>query len=271
MMKSTALRLVLVCGAATLALSACNRPEKEASTEAPASAASEGPLTYSADTPYAKVSLSLPEAVRSFPELYADLYDGEVGALKDYAEGAQADRSEFGGADFPPYEKAIVYGAPVETERLFSMVRSDFDYSGGAHPNTFYTGVLWDKQTAKRLTANDLLASDGDRTALRRTLCEAINTAKKARPGAQPVSDSGTWTCPDLKDVQLALSAGDTPKKAAGLTFLINHYEVGPYVEGAYFINLPVAALGRSLNPAFASEFGGTGATGDVTNTLQPE
>lgn len=271
MTASRSLRLVLVTTAIAASLAACDRGQKTAIEKAPAEALAEGPLTYVSTTPYAKVSLTLPEAIRSYPDLYSDLYQSEVGSLKDYVEGAQSDRSEFGSADLPPYEKTIEYGAPVETGRLFSMVRTDFDYSGGAHPNTVATGVLWDRTTNKRITAEDLFAKDANRVALSRTLCQAIDTAKKNRPGSVALSTDSTWKCPDLKDLNVVLAAGNAPELASGLTFLMNAYDVGPYVEGAYYITLPVSALGNAINPAYADQFGGTGAVGDVTNSLQPQ
>ena len=273
MNTSPTLRLALLGTAVALSLAACNRDPKPAEgQQAEASAAAEGPLSYVSTTPYAKVKLTLPEAVKAFPELYQKLYSEEVGKLKDYTEGAQSDRSEFGSADLPPYEKQIIYSNPVETDRLFSMLRTDFDYSGGAHPNTYATGLLWDKTSKKLLTAADLFAADADKAALGRTLCDAVNQAKKGREGAIPLGGSdGMWTCPDLKKVPVVLAASDAAGKASGITFLLNAYDVGPYVEGAYYLTIPFATLGKGLNPVFAADFGGTGKTGDVTNALSPE
>lgn len=271
MTASRSLRLVLIMSAIAASLGACDRGQKTAIDKAPAEAMAEGPLTYASTTPYAKVSLALPEAIRSYPDLYSDLYQTEVGALKDYVEGAQSDRSEFGSADLPPYEKTIEYGTPVETGRLFSMVRTDFDHSGGAHPNTVATGVLWDRTTNKRLTAEELFAKDANRATLSRTLCQALDTAKKNRPGAVTLAAGSMWSCPDLKDLNVVLAAGNAPEQASGLTFLLNAYDVGPYVEGAYYITLPISALGNAINPAYADQFGGTGPVGDVTNSLRPQ
>ncbi len=271
MTTSRSFRLALVVAAVAATLAACNRGEKTPTEKAPAVALAEGPLKYESTTPYAKVSLTLPEAIRSFPDLYSDIYQTEVGALKDYSEGAQSDRSEFGSSDLPPYEKIITFDSAVETARLFSMMRNDFDYSGGAHPNTVAGSVLWDKSLNKRITAEDLFSKDADRAALSRTLCQAIDTAKKGRPGAVPLGSSTMWSCPELKDLNVILAPGDTAGKASGLTFLLDAYEVGPYVEGAYYITLPFSAVSQAINPAYATEFGGTGKTGDVTQTLRPE
>ncbi|HUH23767.1 MAG TPA: DUF3298 domain-containing protein, partial [Brevundimonas sp.] len=237
MIPSRTARILLVTVAVAASLAACQRADKK-EAEAPkaaAAAAVDGPLKYDSATPWAKVSLTLPEAIKTQPELYAALYRQEVADLAKYAEGAQADRTEAGGESaMGPYEKTIVYGDPVQTGRLFSAMRTDFDYSGGAHPNTVATALLWDKTEKRRISPADLFAKGADLSSLERALCDAVNTAKKARPGATPVKVGGDmWACPKLKDLAIVLAPGDAPGKAGGLTFLLDAYAVGPYVEGA--------------------------------------
>ena len=275
MIPSRTARILLVTVAVAASLAACQRAEKK-DAEAPkaAAAAADGPLKYESATPYAKVSLTLPEAIKTQPDLYAGLYRQEVADLAKYAEGAQADRTEAGGESaMGPYEKTIIYGDPVQTGRLFSAMRTDFDYSGGAHPNTVATALLWDKTEKRRITPADLFAKGADLSALERSLCAAVNTAKKARPGAQPISTKAdTWSCPKLKDVAVVLAPGATAGKAGGLTFLLDAYAVGPYVEGAYYITLPASAFQTLLAPAYAAEFGGQPLkAGDVTEDLRPK
>ncbi len=268
--------VVTVAAAAMLSagLSACQRKDKKETPPAPPASAHaiEGPLKYDSSTPYAKVSLTLPVAVLSYPTLYTPLYRDEVAKLKEYAEGAQADRTEAGSTEgMPPYEKTIVYNAPIETGRLFSLMRIDFDYSGGAHPNTVATGLLWDKAEGRRIAASDLFGEKADKTNLERALCQAVNTAKTKRPGAEPVSTTGDmWTCPKLKDVAVTVAPGTIPGKAGGLTFLLDAYAVGPYVEGPYYLTLPLSAFQSALSPEYAGEFAGEPAkTGDVTEDLR--
>ncbi len=276
MIPSRTARILLVTVAVAASLAACQRAEKK-EAEAPkaaAAATADGPLKYDSATPYAKTSLTLPEAIKTQPELSAALYRQEVADLAKYAEGAQADRTEAGGdSAMGPYEKTIVYGDPVQTGRLFSAMRTDFDYSGGAHPNTVATALLWDKTEKRRITPADLFAKGAELSSLERALCDAVNTAKKARPGATPVSTKAdTWSCPKLKDVAIVLAPGDAAGKAGGLTFLLDAYAVGPYVEGAYYLTLPASAFQSLLAPAYASEFGGKPLkTGDVTNDLRPK
>lgn len=275
MIPSRPLRALLVTVAIAASLAACQRNEKKEAPAAPAASghAIEGPLKYDSATPFAKVSLTLPEVVLSYPALYTPLYRDEVAKLKEYAEGAQADRTEAGSpVDMPPYEKTIIYGAPVETGRLFSLMRTDFDYSGGAHPNTVATSLLWDRTDARRITAADLFGQQADTSGLERALCQAVNAAKADRPGATPVSTtSGIWTCPKLKDVAVILAPGSVAGKAGGLTFLLDAYAVGPYVEGPYYLTLPLSTFQSALSPEYAAEFDGVPSkSGDVTTELRP-
>ena len=269
------LRALLLTVAVAASLAACQRNEQKApeASKAAAAVAADGPLKYESATPYAKVSLTLPDAIKTQPELYAALYRQEVADLAKYAEGAQADRTEAGGESaMGPYEKTIAYGDPVQTGRLFSAMRTDFDYSGGAHPNTVATALLWDKTEKRRISPADLFAKGADLSSLERALCDAVNTAKKARPGAVPIKVGDMWACPKLKDLAVILAPGDAAGKAGGLTFLLDAYAVGPYAEGPYSLTLPASAFQTLLAPAYASEFGGKPLkAGDVTNDLRPK
>lgn len=272
MIQSRIAKGLFISAALAATLAACQRDDTKAGT-APATkaeASAEGPLTYRSETPFAKVSLTLPEAIKTQPSLYKNLYDQEVKDLMAYAEGSQSDRSEAGSMNLPPYEKTILYDGVVQTDRLFSALRSDFDYSGGAHPNTVATSLLWDKTTQKRLTAADIFTKDANLTAVERALCTAVNAAKAKRDGSVPMSTSGgMWACPKIKDVEFTLAPSATEGKAGGLTFLINAYQVGPYVEGAYYLTLPTASFQSLLNPTYAADFTAQPIkSGDVTQDI---
>lgn len=263
---TTSRLLILAAVAAALAVAACNRdrdpakaPAKAPAPAATASAAS--PLAYEAKTPYAEVELALPAAIKTQPDLHAALYADEVRGLRQFAEGAQGERTEAGSpADMPPYSKEITVTAAAETGRLLSLKRRDFDYSGGAHPNTLMSGLLWDKALKRRLTSADLFAKGADLSALDQALCSAINTAKRERsPDAVNLTlgSGDDFNCPRAGSTPFVLAASSQFGKAGGLTFLIDPYQVGPYVEGAYEIDLPLTAFRSLLAPEYAGEFGG--------------
>ncbi|MCS6624441.1 DUF3298 and DUF4163 domain-containing protein [Roseibacterium beibuensis] len=271
------LRFLLLTAAVAASLAACNR-EREAAPPAaerpdpnalvtPADAAA--PPGYEAKTQYADIKLTLPDALKAHPDLHARLYAEEVRKLKQFAEGAQGELTEAGApTDRPKYENTVTLTAAAETPKLFSLKRTSFDYSGGAHPNTLTSGILWDKALKRQIGLSDLFRKGADLSALDRALCSALNTAKRARvpDGASITFESKPFSCPRVATTPFVLSPGDTPGKAAGLTFLIGPYQAGPYVEGGYEIAIPATVFRSLLATAYAGEFGGQPArTGDVT------
>lgn len=266
-------RLLLLSVAVAATLAACQRAEDKA--QAPAKAppaavaapASNTPVGYDSKTPYATVKLTLPQAVKTTPALHAALYADMVRDLKQFEEGAQADLSEAGGGP-TPYEKTIAFAPGAETAKLVSLARTDFEFTGGAHPNTSFASVIWDKTTNKRLGFADLFRPGADLSVLDKALCAAANAAKQARsPGSETATlDGKMWTCPKAVSTPFVLTPGTTPGKAGGVTFLMGPYQIGPYSDGPYWIALPQSAFRALLAPAYADQFDGAPAkAGDVT------
>jgi hypothetical protein len=227
-------------------------------------------MGFEEKTPYADVRLTLPDAIKPQTDLHARLYAEQVRQLRQFVEGAQGELTEAGAdTDRPKYEKTVTVTAALETGKLISLKQVDFDYSGGAHPNTQTTGILWDKALKRRISLADLFRRNADLTALDQALCTAINAAKRAR-----VPDSAAMTlggrpgsaCPRAADTAFVLAPGTVNGKAAGLVFFIGAYQVGPYAEGGYEIAIPVSGFRSLLAIAYADDFAGQLLkSGDVT------
>ncbi|MBU1347867.1 MAG: DUF3298 and DUF4163 domain-containing protein [Alphaproteobacteria bacterium] len=261
-------RLALVCLAAAATLAACNRDRDQTQPAAPAPGApaavtpaeAAAPMAFESKTPFAEVSLTLPVAIKSQPDLHARLYAAGVRDLRQFTEGAQADRTEAGGdAGQPPYDKTIEVTPGAETGKLFSLIRTVSEYTGGAHPNASFSAILWDKALKREIAGPDLFTKGSDLSALDAALCAAVNAEKKKRdPAAQTISlTSADWNCPRAAATPFVLAPGVAPGKAGGLTFLIGPYMVGPYSEGSYEVTVPQAAFRTLLAPAYADEFAG--------------
>ncbi|WP_395942711.1 DUF3298 domain-containing protein [Brevundimonas sp.] len=278
MPRTARILLLTAAVAATLSasLAACQRKEdKAAAPAAPApaapaavtNAAAGAPMSFDSKTRYATVKLTLPDAIKSKPDLHAPLYAAAVRDLRQFSEGAQADLSEAGGGS-NPYEKTIAFDPGAETGKLFSLSRTDSEFSGGAHPNTLFSAVLWDKALKKQLGFADLFRPGSDLASLDKALCDAANAAKQARsPGSETATLGGKmWSCPKAVSTPFVLTPGTTPGKAGGITFLIGAYQIGPYSDGPYQIALPQSVFRPLLNPAYADEFAGAPVkAGDVT------
>ena len=270
--RSSTLKALLLGAAVAATLASCNRDKDKAAppaAPAPATAtvipaAAGAPFAYKSETPWATVDLKLPEAVRGQPDLHARLYAESVKDLKAFIEGAQADRTEAGGDQgMPAYESMIVFDTPVETGKLFSLARSDYEFTGGAHGNTAYSGVMWDKAMKRAVEPAGLLRPGVALSALDNALCAALNVEKKKRdPQAAALTlntkGGADWSCPHAADTPLVLAPGSEPGKAGGLVFLVGPYQAGPYAEGSYQVAVPQAAIRSLLAPAYADEFAGT-------------
>ncbi len=264
----SAARLLLLSAAVALTLSACNRDKDKAETPVPARPAdgavipadAAAPLNFDLKNDFAAVRLVLPPTIKPQTDLHARIYAEDVRKLRQFMEGAQADRTEAGGDEgLPPFEKTVTFDTALETSKLFSLRRVDFDFSGGAHPNTVSTGLLWDKALKRLIGPADLFRKGADLSVLDQALCSAVNAAKRARvpDSASVVIGGKDFACPLALDTAFVLAAGSVPGKAGGLTFLIGPYQVGPYAEGAYAVTLPVSVFRSLLAPAYADEFAG--------------
>lgn len=279
----TALRVLLLTTALAAGLAACNRDREPAPGEAPAPgstatvtpADAAAPMSFEDQTPWADVRLTLPEAIKPQTDLHARLYAEQVRLLRQFTEGAQGELTEAGAdADRPKFEKTVTVTAAAETPKLFSLKRVDFEYSGGANPNTLTSGILWDKALKRRIGLTDLLRRGADLAVLDEALCSAINTARRARvPDSASISLGGPpgSSCPRAADTPFVLAPGTEPGKAAGLIFLIDPYQVGPRTEGGYEIALPVTGFRSLLAVAYAGDFSGQLLkSGDVTPVAAP-
>lgn len=268
--KRVSLRILLAATAmaALSVLWACKKPDDaapppaapvEAPAETPATSAT--PMRYAAKTGAAEVELTLPDAVKSQPDLQARLYAEGVANLKSFAEGAANEQAESGGdegAPTQPYTRSIEWSVGADTAKLLSLSSLTAEYTGGAHGNAAYGAVLWDK-ALKRLVAPAGLFNGNVDSVMDRALCDALTAEKKSRLGdgySPPGPDS--WTCPRWRDTPFSLTPSTSPGKAGGLTFHIAPYIAGAYAEGVYEPTVPLTVFRALLKPAYADEFAGS-------------
>lgn len=249
-----------------LGVAACKRKEAapapvgpapvDAAAGVPADAAA--PLSFALKTTDAEVALKLPSALARQPDLHAALYADGVKDLKAFSEGATGERAEAGSDAMPPYSKEITWSLAADTGKLFSLERANYEFTGGAHPNTTYAAALWDKALKRQVAPAQLIT--GDTAGLDKALCDAIYAAKKAKLGADATAPGADWKCPSWRDTPFALVPSTTGGKAGGLKFMLAPYTVGAYAEGDYEAVVPLSAFQRNLTPAYVDDFAGAPA-----------
>jgi hypothetical protein len=147
-----------------------------------------------------------------------------------------------------------------------SVRRVETTYTGGAHPNTTITTIIWDTETSKSVGLDAFLndVSDGGPTltALAAFVRDSLAVEKRKR-GLDVAENTAEdeW----LRAVEPKLAALGAPAlarsaaegKASGLSFYFSPYDVGPYVEGSYVAFVSGDALKPYLKADKAALFGG--------------
>jgi Protein of unknown function (DUF3298) len=220
----------------------------------------------STKTKAVEVSVAFDEAIKARPELSANI----LGEGKRWAERErrEADREWqnspelFRGGQRWTLERdyAVV---SVVADRYVSVLRTDYTFTGGAHPNTTLETVLWDEQTKKRISIrpffNDLSDNSRAMVEIQNAVISSLTNEKKERGTYDP--NDNEWfksLQPSLFKIgAVVLEPSSEPGKSAGLTFHYSPYAVGPYAEGAYTAFVPWRILRPYLTAEGLAIFGG--------------
>jgi hypothetical protein len=248
-------RSAILAGLAALALAACHRK-----AAAPPPPKAPEPLSFAQTTPDATVQLTLGPDIGKHSGLRLKLYSDGVKELTAFAAQAHNDRAHLQakGITESPYERRVSWTLTAVGPHLMSVRGSWIDYTGGAHPNRGWNGVIWDIEGDHPITRAEVFRPGVDQTPLDAVLCGAIKAAKAQRKGAVKVGeDAAAWSCPKWADSNFVLAPSTLPKKIGGLEFLFDPYVLGPYVEGDYQVVVPQSAFHDALAPAYADDFAG--------------
>lgn len=152
--------------------------------------------------------------------------------------------------------------------RYVSIVRTDYVYTGGAHPNTFINTILWDDQAKKQINVRPFFKETADNGPTLKALRAAAIAAVQAEKKERGIDDSGTidWYKgiePTLLKVgAVSLAPSTIADKSAGLEFHYSPYAVGPYAEGPYTVFVPWETFKAYLSPQGLAIFAGNQPSG---------
>ncbi len=127
-------------------------------------------------------------------------------------------------------------------------------YAGGAHPNSAFASLLWDRAAQTERSPLDLFRSQQSfENAIAARFCAMLDAERGERRGEPVVRDADDYftACPRVADVTVLLgsSNGETFDR---VTILVMPYVAGPYAEGSYEFDLAVdAALRDAVKPAY--------------------
>jgi hypothetical protein len=212
-----------------------------------------------------EIRVTLDDVIRQNPALAANL----LADSKRWAERSRADAEKeyktspelFRDGRAWTFERAYTQQSVV-AQRYVSVLRTEFVYTGGAHPNTDLNTILWDDTAKKPISIRPFfkeLADNGPTlTAMRGAIIASLKAEKKARGIDDP---DNSWTSgvePKLLRIgAVELAPSTEAGKSAGLVFNYSPYAVGSYAEGSYEAFVPWTALKPYLSQEGMAIFGG--------------
>jgi hypothetical protein len=218
---------------------------------------------FSIKTKWIEASVTLDTKIKADPTLAANcLAEGKAWAVKNRAD-ADKERKQ----DPELFRNAWSFGRKYETRsvvdgRYVSIVRGDYEYTGGAHPNSSSDTILWDKSAGKRISIRPFFTETADNgptlKAMRQGVIASLEAEKKKR-GAEGTDASAIEAIEPklLKIGPVSLAPSTAEGKSSGLTFHYAPYAIGSYAEGEYIAFVPWETLKAYLTPEGVKIFGG--------------
>lgn len=226
--------MLMIAGAATLA----------------ANRAPEAPLEF---------SYIYPAPAKAIPALN-DWFVAERARLRSaaaaQANAAQRDAAK-GGMPFNSYKSDRTWKVVTDTPRFLSLSLESCDYTGGAHGNSAFGSLVWDKEAQARRPTKSFFASLAAlRAALSSAFCRQLDAERREKRGGTLESSLPEFsTCIDPTGETVILGSADR-RHFTRIGILIPPYEAGPYSDGDYEVTLPVTrAVMAAVKPEFRAYF----------------
>jgi hypothetical protein len=230
----------------------------------------------------AEITVTVQDALKRQPGLGADcLAEGRRWAEKSRAEADKALRDD--PADFSDGRKWSLereYTQRSVVTRYVSIVRSDYSFTGGPHPNSNIDTILWDREAKKRVSIRPFLKESADNGPTMKAMARLVQLAVASEKIARGLGDGGdagkktadvtpeSYLAEDtfitegvqptlLKIGPVTLAPSTVANKSSGFTFHFSPYAVGAYAEGPYTAFVSWTQLRPYLSPAGVALFGG--------------
>ncbi len=199
-----------------------------------------------------------PAEVSAIPELAELLVADRDAALAEQRRDFEAALREFADSDCiacTNRDYAKNWAVSADLPRFLSLSASLYVYGGGAHGNSDFDALVWDRETGEALRARDLFVSDAAiQQAFGARWCAALHQERVQRLGEEHASDD-FFSCPDIAELTIVPGSADKTKFDR-IELLAAPYVAGAYVEGAYEISLLFDAKAlEAVKPEYRAHF----------------
>lgn len=212
------------------------------------------------ENPLFDFSFAYPAQVAAIPALKAQ-FDRDIDASKaDIAAATKTEKDMSAKENFPfrPHSRTVDWKVVADLPNWLSLSSELYDFTGGAHGNSGFDSLVWDRSTETARKPLDLFTSNNDlRKAVQAPFCAAIDKERAKRRGA-PVDRNADGLFNDCIDpTEQTVILGSTNKGTFDrIGILVGPYNAGPYVEGSYEVTLPVTGqVMAAIKPQYRNAF----------------
>lgn len=256
------LALAALAGLMLPAMAACGQEAPVAVKDKPAKAekAAAKPVSFERETEKYTYSYSYPAEAAAIPALAKLLEEERVQGLADLEKEATEAEKDAKANDYPynPHMLGTSWSATGNTGPLLAMLGETSSFSGGAHGNTGYEALLWDKTAGKRVKLDALFTDmNAALEPMRKRYCDGLNAERQERRGEYMSDDPEDMfnICPPFSDLVIIPSAVGNDGFDR-MMFVAGPYVAGPYAEGVYEVSVSVTAQTlASIKPEYRAAF----------------
>lgn len=198
---------------------------------------------------------AVPALVRRFTAERADMLAEQKA---DFSEGFSfADAEGCFGCN---RDLARDWSVIADTPRFLVLQGSNYVYSGGAHGNTNFEALVWDRSAKKAFDPKNMFRSKAAlQAALGAPWCAALKAERAERLGEEASAimdeDDGIFPCPPIADLAV-LPASSDGQRFDRIELIAAPYVAGSYAEGVYEVTLPVTpAVLAAIKPRYKTAF----------------
>lgn len=185
-----------------------------------------------------------PAEAAAIPALVELLEQRREKALAEQKADWEEALAEFAGEDCASCKaRGFTKGWEVaaDTPRFLSLQGEISVYTGGAHPNSAFDALVWDREIGVALAPMDLFtSSEALSKAVRAPYCDGLLALQEERRGEYFVEPADPFAeCPALAEL-VVVPASNRGDEIDELRLLAAPYVAGAYAEGPYMVRLPV-------------------------------
>ncbi|KQM22127.1 hypothetical protein ASE49_02140 [Novosphingobium sp. Leaf2] len=196
-------------------------------------------------------------AIAPLRKIFDDRLDqSRTQLIADAREGkADADKDQY---PYHPFSRDTTWKVVADLPQWLSLSAEFYEYSNGAHGNSGFDTLLWDRraQTARQ-PLDMFVGKDMLRSAIQGPFCDALDK-ERAKKRGEPVTRGSADMFSDCIDptAQTLILGSSNGQTFDRIGLLVAPYEAGPYAEGSYEVTLPVTGkVMAALKPQYRSAF----------------